>query len=205
MVRRHRMVTVEVDAAGVERRLRSGRLTCPGCTGVLTGWGHGRERTIRGLDGPLRVRPRRSRCSTCGITHMLVPITLLVRRADAAVVIGVALAAKATGAGYRSIAAGLGRPADTVRGWLRRFTGRTEAVRSVFTVWLRALASDPVMPQPAGDPWADALAALAAAARAAAGRFRVPMVPVWELATAVSGGRLLAPGWPPVSINTSCP
>jgi hypothetical protein len=190
------MVTVEVDTAGVERRLLDGRLTCPGCAGVLTGWGHGRERAVRGRDGSVRVRPRRSRCASCGVTHVLLPVALLARRADLAVVIGAALAAKAAGGGYRSIAAGLGRPAETVRGWLRRFAGRTEVVRGVFTVWLRALAPDPVMPEPAGSAWADAVAAIVAAARAAAGRFVIPTVSVWELATAISGGRLLAPSWP---------
>jgi hypothetical protein len=205
MVRRHQMVTVEADPAGVERRLLGGRLTCPGCTGVLTGWGHSRERTVRGIEGPVRVRPRRSRCSACGITHVLLPVLLLARRADAAAVIGTALAAKAAGDGYRVIAALLGRPAETVRGWLRRFAGRVEAVRGVFTVWLRALAPDPVMPAPAGSGWADAVVAIEAAARAAAGRFMLPEVPVWEVATAISDSRLLAPGWPPVSINTSCP
>jgi hypothetical protein len=112
------VVTVEVDADGVERRLAGGRLACPGCGGVLTGWGHGRERTVRGPDGSVRVRPRRSRCAGCGVTHVLLPVVLLVRRADAAVVIGSALAAKAAGAGYRSIAVALCRPADTVRGWI---------------------------------------------------------------------------------------
>ena len=38
------------------------------------------------------------------------------------------------------IAARLGRPASTVRGWLRPFTARAEQVRSVFTVrWRPAL------------------------------------------------------------------
>jgi len=205
MVRRHQMVTVEADPAGVERRLAGGRLACPGCAGVLTGWGHGRERTVRGVQGLVRVRPRRSRCMTCGVTHVLLPVVLLVRRADAAVVIGAALAAKAAGGGYRAIAALLGRPAETVRGWLRRFAGRVEAVRGVFTVWLRALAPDPVMPEPTGSVWADAVAAIASAAQAAAGRFVLPEVSVWEVATAISDSRLLAPGWPSVSINTSCP
>jgi hypothetical protein len=199
------MVTVEANETSVEQRLRSGLLACPGCAGVLTGWGYGRERMVRGLAGPVRVRPRRSRCTTCRATHVLLPVVLLVRRADLAVVIGAALALKAAGAGYRSIAAGLDRPADTVRGWLRRFAGRVDAVRGVFTVWLRALAADPVMPEPAGNPWADALAVLEAAAHAATGRFAVSTVPVWELATAISDGRLLAPSWPDMSINTSCP
>lgn len=190
------MVTVEVDMAGVERRLLGGRLACPGCAGVLTGCGHGRERTVRGQDGPVRVRPRRSRCMACGITHVLLPVVLLVRRADAAAVIGAAVAAKAAGAGYRSIALGLGRPVETVRGWLRRFAGRVQAVRGVFTVWLRLLDPDPVMPEPAGGEWADAVAAIVAAARAAAGRFVIPTVSVWEMASAISCGRLLAPNWP---------
>jgi hypothetical protein len=126
---------------------------------------------------------------------VLLPVTLLRRRADMVAVIGAALAAKASGMGHRRIAAALGRPAETVRGWLRRFAGRVEAVRGVFTVLLRALAADPVMPEPAGGGWADALVAMAAAAAAAVVRF-VVMVPLWEWVAAVSEGRLLAPGWP---------
>jgi len=130
------------------------------------------------------------------VTHVLLPVGLLLRRADAVVVIGWALSAKAGGVGYRHIAVVLGRPVETVRGWLRRFASRLEAVRAVFTVLLRALAADPVMPEPAGGGWADALAAIRAAAAAAAGRFLVFMVPWWEWVSAVSVGRLLAPGWP---------
>ena len=135
----------------------------------------------------------------------MLPVVALLRRADAAVVIGAALAAKAVGVGYRRIAGVVGRPAATVRGWLRRFAGRLELVRGVFTGWVRALASDPVMPKPAGSAWADALAVIAATAVAAAGRFHLLDVSVWEVAVAVSSGRLLAPGWPPRWINTSCP
>jgi hypothetical protein len=134
---------------------------------------------------------------------VLLPVGLLLRRADAVVVIGSALSAKAGGLGHRRVAAGLGRPAETVRGWLRRFAGRLEAVRAVFTVLLRAVAADPVMPEPAGSAWADALAAVGAAATVAAGRFEVFTVPPWEWASAVSRGRLLAPGWPTGWINTS--
>ena len=63
-----------------------------------------------------------------------------------------ALAAKArvAGWGFAGSRPMLGRPAETVRGWLRRFAERAEAVRSVFTVWLRAVDPDPVMPDPAG-------------------------------------------------------
>jgi hypothetical protein len=158
---------------------------------------------VRGPDEAGWVRPRRARCAGCGATHVLLPVGLLTRRADAVMVIGAALAAKATGVGWRRIAVGLGRPAETVRGWLRRFAGRVEAVRRVFTVLLRALSPDPVMPAPTGEAWADALAAVQAAVTAAAGRFRVLGVPAWLWVSAMSGGRLLSPGWPTELINTS--
>jgi len=203
------VVTVEIDPVMVEQRLRSGGLACPECAGRLTGWGRARTRVVRGQDGPLVVTPRRSRCTRCRATHVLLPVLLLVRRADTAPVIEAALRARAAGQGYRRIAAVLGRPADTVRGWLRRFAARVEGVRVVFTGWCRALDPDPVLPSPAGTAWADSLAAIEAAARAMLGRFRaagaagvvaggsgVVGVPVWQVAVAVSAGRLLAPGWP---------
>lgn len=189
--------------AAVERRLAAGRLVCPVCSGVLAGWGYARIRSVRGPGGLVRVRPRRARCTGCGGTHVLLPVELLLRRADLAVVIGAALSARTGGVGCRRIAALVGRPVETVRGWLRRFAGRVEAVRRLFTVLLRAVAADPVMPAPAGGVWADALAAVDAVVRAAAGRFGLFNVSPWLWVSAVSGGRLLAPGWPAGSINTS--
>ena len=191
------MVTVEADVDVVERRLSAGELCCPGCGGVLARWGRARPRRLRGPVGPVRLCPRRSRCTGCGVTHVLLPVTALLRRADAAAVIVSALAAKASRrVGFRRIAAELARPAETVRGWLRRFAGRAEAVRSVFTVWLRAVDADPVMPEPAGGPIADAVTAIAAVAAAVTHRFVLPTVPLAVAAVAISGGRLLAPGWP---------
>jgi hypothetical protein len=131
------------------------------------------------------------------VTHVLLPVTALLRGADTAAVIVSALAAKAQrGFGFRRIAAELARPGETVRGWLRRFADRAEAVRSVFTVWLAAVDPDPVMPDAAGGVFADAVMAVAAVAAAVRGRFSLPMVSLAEAAVAVSGGRLLAPGWP---------
>jgi hypothetical protein len=190
------VVTVEVDADGVEERLRAGTLVCPSCGGVLTGWGRARGRSVCGLEGLVWIVPRRSRCTGCGVTHVLLPVLVLVRRADVAVVIGSALVAKAAGVGHRRIAVGLGRPVETVRGWLRRFGGRVEGVRVVFTWWCRALAPDPVLPGPAGSTWADAVAAITAVAGAVAARFGLVTVACWEVASAVSAGRLLAPSWP---------
>ena len=135
------MLTVETDPVAVEQRLGSGRLACPGCSGVLAGWGSARGRQVRDTDAALWIVPRRARCTGCRATHVLLPVVLLVRRADTAAVIGAGLTAKATGAGHRLIAALLGRPAETVRGWLRRFAGRVEAVRAVFTRWCRDLAA----------------------------------------------------------------
>ena len=123
------MVTVEADVDQVECRLAAGELSCPACGGVLAGWGRARPRQLRGPHGSVELYPRRSRCTGCRVTHVLLPVTALLRRADTAAVIVSALAAKATSrAGFRRIATDLARPAETVRGWLRRFAGRVEAV-----------------------------------------------------------------------------
>jgi len=120
-------------------------------------------------------------------------------------VIGSALVDKASGCGHRVIAARLGRPVSTVRGWLRRFGSRAEVVRAALTALAVTLVTDAVLPDSAGSGFADAVAAVGAAASGAARRFGVPMVSGWRLACAVSAGRLLAPGWPSRSCNTSWP
>ena len=194
------MVTVGADARAVERRLGAGRLRCPGCSGRLAGWGHARERVIRGESGiGWRLRPRRSRCGGCGVTHVLLPVSCLLRRADGAAVIWAALAGKAAGLGYRPIALGLGRPASTVRDWLARFTARAGAVRVLFTVWLCALDADPPPLAPAGSVVADAVAAVTAAAAAAGRRWAGRLVrrSPGALASSVTAGLLLAPGFAP--------
>lgn len=191
------MLTVGVDAALVEGRLARGELACPGCGGELRPWGWARRRVLREAGGLRVVRPRRSRCGSCGVSHVLLPVFALLRRADAVSVIGAALAAKAAGAGVRRIAAAVGRPVETVRGWLRRFAGRAEAVRVVFTALLVSVGVDPVPPAAMRSAFADAVAAVAGAAVAVSSRWLgVGELPLWGLAVAVSGGRLLAPGWP---------
>jgi hypothetical protein len=135
---------------------------------------------------------------------VLLPVRCLSRRADAGAVIGAALEAAAAGAGFRKIAAMLGRPPSTVRRWLRRFAGRAEAVRVFFTVLLARTSPDPVMPAGAAGPVAAAVSAVAGAAAAVAQRWpAVGRVPVWAAASAASGGLLLAPGWPSAGRNTS--
>lgn len=198
------VVTVGLGAVEVESRLVSGELRCPGCAGALGPWGWARTRLLRDGRGPgLVLRPRRSRCRSCGSSHVLLPAFALVRRADVVEVIGQALAVVARGAGARTAAEQVGRPVETVRGWVRRFRERAELLRVVFTVLLAEVAPDPVMPAAAGHPVADAVSAIAGAAVAARSRWpdlvgrNVGEVPVWLFAAAVSHGRLLAPGWPP--------
>lgn len=119
------MLIVDSDVLLVERQLRDGRLTCPSCDAVLAPWGHGRARVIRGdLGSRLFLRPRRSRCSGCGVTHVLLAEVFWPRRADAAEVIGAGLEIAALGMGHRRVAAVLGLAEGTVRGWLRTFAGR---------------------------------------------------------------------------------
>ena len=205
------MLTVEGDPARVESRLVAGGIDCPGCSRGLRPWGWARPRRVHGIVEVLR--PRRARCPGCLRTHVLLPVTVLLRRGYAAEVIGAALAARARGLGHRPIGALLAVPAATVRGWLRRMGARIDLVRgSLLQVAARA-GVDWSVPKAQGCSWRDLLAALAAASEAVTGRFdRVGVLgPVtrWQVAVACSGGRLLAPGWPPgwpgVAGNTSCP
>lgn len=206
VVRRHRVMTVNDDPAGVERQLAAGELCCPDCRGRLAGWGWARPRRVRGdAGGRWLVRPRRTRCAGCAVTHVLLPVGVLVRRADAVGVVGQALRAKASGVGARPAAALVGRPLSTVRGWLRRFAAGADQIRAWFTGLLVAVAADPVVPGPAGGVLADAVAVVEAAGRAVIDRFGLREVTPWRVAAAATGGRLLSAGWPPESINTGSP
>lgn len=195
------MLMVGTDPVEVERMLVSGELSCPSCGGVLVPWGNARWRSTRGAVGTVRHRPRRARCASCGATHVLLAQVWLARRADAVAVIGAALEAKAAGVGHRPIAAALGRPVSTVRGWLRRFGANAEAVRAVFTRLLHAL--DPSAPGlvPRGDLVADAVEALGRAAAAAV--LRLSPVDPWAFASRATGGRLLWPAGAGVVGNTN--
>lgn len=133
------MFMVDIDPLEVDRLLATGRLCCPKCAGLLRPWGYARWRTIRHEHDLVPCRPRRGCCSGCGPTHVLLPVSGLSRRADGVAMIGAALLAKAAGRGHRVIAAELGRPVSTVRGWLRAFTARAAGLRVVFTGLLHAL------------------------------------------------------------------
>jgi hypothetical protein len=122
---------------------------------------------------------------------VLLPVFVLVRRADVVAVIGAALVLAAGGAGFRAVAARVGVAQDTVRGWLRRFRVRAEGWRVVFTRRLAGL--DPVLgPITArGSGLGDAVEVMGLAAAAWVRRFGPS--PPWEFVAAVSGGVLLGP------------
>ena len=136
------------------------------------------------------LRPRRARCRGCLGTHVLLPDAVLLRRQDEVSVIGAAIVAMVGGEGYRRIASRLGVHADTVRGWLRRFRERVELIRAHFTRCAVALDPELGAVLPAGSGVADALEAIAVAARAWVLRFG-PGDP-WRVACRLSGGLLLA-------------
>ena len=120
---------------------------------------------------------------------------MLGRRGDWAELIGRALELKAAGLGQRPIAAAVGVSRSTVRGWLSRFAVVAEAVRAHLTRWALWLDPGLVRVEPSGSPFADAVAAVAAAGGAAADRLRVGCC--WTFASTATGGRLLC--------NTSSP
>ncbi len=188
------MLMVSGGLEQVEQELIAAGLRCPDCDGRLARWGRARTRTVRLADGEVRVQPRRARCVGCGRTHVLLPDALLWRRRDGVEVIGAALVAHAAGAGHRTIAAALGLPAATVRGWLRRFRSRAVSVAAFFTRWALSLAPGSDPPEPTGDAVRDAIEAVGVATRAVVVRFG--LAGPWPTAARLSGGGLLA--------NTSC-
>lgn len=193
------MVTVEVDPVCVESRLTGGAIACPACSeGVLGGWGYARARRVEGLGDP--VRPRRARCRSCLVTHVLLPVTVLLRRGYAAQTVWHSLSLRSRGRGHRKIAARLRVPAATVRGWLRRAGGRLEAMRAWFLTVAVRTGVDVAIPEGVGCGWGDVVAAVEVAAAAIGQRFGLAgllgAVTPAQVMVAASGGRFLSPGWP---------
>lgn len=199
------MLTVGLDAVVVEKDLRAGGLGCPaaGCGAVLGPWGWARERVIRGLG---RVHPRRARCRGCQGTQVLLPASVLLRRADAVTVIGAALLAKASGRGHRPIAAELGVPESTVRDWLHRIvtvTARVLAVLAAAAAGLGTAFTAPAVTAGSAGPVGlvvEFVGVLAASVARELGGSCSPSAP-WRLAAVVTAGRLLAPAGPDLPVG----
>ena len=146
----------------------------------------------------LALRPRRARCRTCRVTHVLLPAVVAPRRADTTAVIGSALLASARGTGYRRIAAQLDRPLSTVRRWIRavRDPAHVEWLRTQGMVWLARVDLDVINTlAPQATRLGEALTALAAAALTLRARV-VPHVPPWTLIGQITHGRLVGPPAP---------
>jgi len=177
----------------VEAELLDGRLRCPLCAdGVLGPWGFARERELRGPDGRRRLRFRRTRCRTCRTTHVLVPTSTLLRRLDLVEIIGAALLARASGLGHRRIAAVLGLPATTVRGWLRRFSRRAVELRALAAELAHRLDAELGPIASRGSPTADTVEALGVAAAAAVRRLG-PVPSPWLVISGMTGTLMLSP------------
>ena len=187
------------DPGEAETALAAGALACPGCTRPLHPWGHARTRTVRDHGHTtLALRPRRARCRTCRVTHVLLPAAATARRADTTAVIGSALLASARGIGYRRIAAQLDRPLSTVRRWIRavRDPAHLKWLRTQGMGWLALVDLDVINTlAPQATRLGDALTALAAAALTLRARV-VPHVSPWTLIGQITHGRLVGPPVP---------
>lgn len=184
------MLIVGTDPAAVEVELASCRLACPSCESTLRPWGHARERDVRGDNAVIaRRRPRRSICSSCRATHVLLAEDTLSRRRDAVSVIGTALVAKSRGRGRRLIAAALGVHESTVAGWLRRFSQMARFIREHFTRWAALLDPGHGPISSRGSVFRDAVEAIGVVGVVAVRRFGPR--PPWALACRLTGGGLL--------------
>ena len=114
------MTMVLLPSESLDDLVATGNGACPGCGGSLRRWGQARWRVVRGLGEEWGFRPPRVRCARCRVTQVVLPADVLIRRRDAVVVVGRAWRSSVGGAGARRVAAVLGLPMETVRGWLRR-------------------------------------------------------------------------------------
>jgi ribosomal protein S27AE len=115
------MTMVLRPGEALDNLVAAGNASCPRCAGPLRRWGQARWRVVRDAGaGDHRFRPKRVRCGDCGITQVVLPADVLVRRRDPVQVVGEAWRSFAAGAGSRQVARQIGLPTGTVRGWLRR-------------------------------------------------------------------------------------
>lgn len=192
------IIVREEDQA--QQALDAGKLACSraGCAGLVRRDGHARSRWVRTRSGHKQVlRPQRVRCRRCERVQVLLPAWCVPRRADDTETIGVALLHAALGRGHRMIAVMLGRPASTVRGWLRAARSNADRTDRYAYLLRRHLESThPARSAPhARTPLAYAVAELGAAAAAAHRHFGVlgPRHSPWAMLTFVGGFLLLAP------------
>jgi hypothetical protein len=195
------VITV-LDPRAARTALVAGQLACPqpGCGGLLRAWSKARARSVRGLEGiSVRLRPDRAKCRDCRRSHVLLPGGYLPRRGYDVHVIGAALLQAAEGGGYRRVAATVGVPEGTVRGWLSSVrAGSGELVAGAVEVF-RAAGLD-LYPQRAlvwaGRPLPEVVSALGTVARgfvlALARPYPAPLRPVRAGGTGIDYVRIIA-------------
>jgi hypothetical protein len=176
----------------VEAKLATGEYRCGSCgDGRLAPWGFARRRKLRSRGAEVWLRPRRARCVSCLITHVLLSTIALVRRRDVVEVIGEALTARYLDGKSRSVvAAEAGVPFDTARGWQRRFSGKSGEIRELFSTLAHRLDANLGPIQARHSPEADALEAIGVAAAAAARQLGPG--PLWGFVAGASSGMLLS-------------
>ena len=182
---------VSVDAyVGAGRSVVVPRVLCPSCR-VPMGWWSGYRRSVRVGGRCRRLWLARARCSSCLVTHALVPSFLLVGRLDVVESVGVVLEAVAAGvSGVRPAAARLDVPHTTARGWVRRFAGRAAVLWSGFAALAIELGGD-VDTAVVVEPVAAAVAVMQCAHSAAIARHEVLTDSLWGFVSAVTGGMLI--------------
>jgi hypothetical protein len=126
---------------------------------------------------------------------VLLPASVLLRRADAVEVIGAGLLAAAGGLGHRRVAGQVERPVSTVRGWLARTVVVADRVVAVCAAVAAGFAVSFAPPAPAATAVARMVEMVGAMGRAAGRRLGGSRSP-WRLAALVTSGRLLAPAGP---------
>jgi hypothetical protein len=190
------MLMVGVDAAEVERQLKARELACPKCEVVgLRPWGFVPGRRVRQPDGSIVRGVRRSRCRDCGTTHVLLPVSALRRRLDAAETIVPAVIAHARGMGHRRVAAMVNRSEWTVRDWLRRARQRARVIHDdVIRLGHERFGCD-LRLAPLSSPLEDAFNVVGVVAKAAARQ--LGPVPFWEFVAGATKGALLCNTSPP--------
>lgn len=183
----------DMDAyAAAGQDVRVPRPRCPGCGRWMIFWFGYWRFTRTG-----RCWVKRAKCTSCRVSHALLPSFALVRRLDEVRVVGRALAGVVSGRGMRPLARELEVPHETLRGWRRRYRGRSPTLAAGFAAWSVALGS--VGPELSADPERAGLEALGAAWWQARRRFGEAVPAVFEFASVVSGGELLgtttSPPW----------
>ena len=108
------------------------RCRCPGCRAWMVFWS-GYWRTVRD-GGSWRIWVRRARCSSCRVSHVLLPSFCLVGRTFGVEVIGSAVEVAGGGRGSGWAGRVVGVAQSTVRSWWRRHRERAGVAGGVVRV-----------------------------------------------------------------------